>query len=451
MPIVFVTAGARDRDRVFRGYEAGAVDFLFKPVEPHILRNKVQTFLDLHRHRRALAEQLELRRKSEEFRQRMLEGSSDCIEVLDLAGTVLRVEAAGRAAAGSEPPTAAGQNWLDRWGGERAAAEDALRAARAGGIGRFRGRIDVPGGDSTWWDVVVTPIRGADGEPEQLLVIERDTTEQRSAERAREQLVLELQETLRLNELFTAVLGHDLRNPLGAILLSSEVLSSRAEDERAKNVVERVRRAGKRMSRMIDDMLDLARARLGGGIPIRPKPMNLGEAAHRATEEAHMVCPEREINVVLAGDLDGQWDDDRLGQLFSNLISNALRHGDTTSPIRVELDGGAVEAVRLSVHNRGVIPASLRESLFDPFRSGSSEASRGNAKDGLGLGLYIVDQIATAHGGHVDVKSDEAAGTTFTVVLPRRMSVSLKGEPKPKSEARENAVRADARTVHDRT
>jgi signal transduction histidine kinase len=236
---------------------------------------------------------------------------------------------------------------------------------------------------------------------------------QRIAEK--EQAVEQLRETLRLNELFTAALGHDLRNPLSAIVTAAGLLARRATDERAGHTAQRITASANRMSRMIEQLLDLARARVGGGIPLARREVDLAELCRRIVAEIQMASPGRAISTACGGDLRGWWDGVRLGQVLSNLLANALRHGAADSAVSVELSRLADGRVRISVANEGAIPAETLPTIFDPFQSGRRNVHGG---DGLGLGLYIVQQIVRAHGGEVAVSSTAAEGTRFTVTLP---------------------------------
>ncbi|MFL6600281.1 MAG: ATP-binding protein [Steroidobacteraceae bacterium] len=285
VPIIFVTAGGRDQHRVFKGYESGAVDFLFKPIEPHILQNKADVFFQLYRHKQQLAQ--ELREKTE---------------------------------------------------------------------------------------------------------------------------------TLRLNEMLTAVLSHDLRSPLNAVLTSALLIQRRSTEEPVKETAARILSSGQRMSRMIEDMLDMARARLAGGIPLQREPANLGALLDRVLNEVQAAYPERQILAEQAGDLNGNWDGERMAQVASNLLGNALQHGDARGDVRVSVDGTRPESVVMKVENSGTIPPELLPQLFDPFRRARRQTGR---TEGLGLGLYIVQQIVLAHGGSVDAQSGKNNRTAFVVRIPR--------------------------------
>ncbi|HVL58365.1 MAG TPA: hybrid sensor histidine kinase/response regulator, partial [Burkholderiaceae bacterium] len=293
VPIIFLTAGNRDYSRTFRGYEAGAVDFMYKPIDPHVLRSKVDVFVQLQRQREQLALQL-----------------------------------------------------------------DALR------------------------------------------------------------------EALRLNEMFAAVLGHDLRNPLSAILNGAALLQRRSGDELVVATAQRIRRSGERMSRMIDQLLDLSRTRAGGFDALELAPIDLVPVCQKILEELEPAAAQRRARLVHHGDTVGRFDADRLAQVFSNLLGNALRHGDPREPVDVTIDGRDAASLVVSVRNGGVIAAELLPQLFEPFRSGAAHGS-----GGLGLGLYIVHQIVLAHGGRVSVRSTPQSGTTFEVVLPREVAAQPGAAP----------------------
>ena len=283
IPIIFVTAGNRDTARPFKGYNLGAVDFLFKPIDPIILESKAAVFFELQQQKQLLAQELRAR-----------------------------------------------------------------------------------------------------------------------------------SETLQFNEMFTAVVGHDLRNPLNAILTAAHVLERRAPDAETNEIARRIVLSGRRMSRIIDDVLDLSRARLAGGIALNRTPGDLSQIVERAVHELGIAHPTRTVEVTVRGDVTGEWDADRLLQITSNLIGNAFQHGDPSGPVTVCVRGDSPESIVLSVTNSGVIPPHALPGLFEPFRSGQRTG------EGLGLGLYIAQQLALAHAGTIAVTSNAATGTTFTLTVPRR-------------------------------
>jgi signal transduction histidine kinase len=234
---------------------------------------------------------------------------------------------------------------------------------------------------------------------------------------ARFEAVAELEQTIRDNELFAGVLAHDLRSPLAAILTAAQLLLVRSEGEgdRVAKPLGRIISSGQRMTRMIDQLLDFTRARVGGGIEIHRSAANLAELCRQVVHELELVHPERVFDCAFVGDQGGAWDPDRLLQVISNLVANACQHGDAGT-IRVAVDGQAADAVTLRVANGGAIPPSVAQGIFDPFRG--TEHRHGDGR-GLGLGLFIVQEIVRAHGGAVSVTSTPGEGTTFTVRLPR--------------------------------
>jgi two-component system, sensor histidine kinase and response regulator len=285
IPLIFVTAGAREQQRLFKGYETGAVDFIYKPIEPRVLQNKSDVFFELYRQRQQLAVEL------------------------------------------------------------------------------------------------------------------KDRTE-----------------TLRLNELFSALLAHDLRSPLSAILASAQLLQRRTEDRASLETAARIVSSGKRMARMIEDMLDLARARLAGGIIVKREEADFKALLERVVREHQAAVPARLIESSYDGDFMGLWDPERIAQVASNLIGNALKHGNPKASVCIRLEGTRGDSVTLTVRNGGTIAPDVLAHLFDPFRGGQREPGRG---EGLGLGLYIVSQIVRAHQGTVDVKTGQGDETAFRVQLPR--------------------------------
>jgi len=227
-------------------------------------------------------------------------------------------------------------------------------------------------------------------------------------------------------EQFIAILGHDLRNPLAAILMGAEILGELPEPHRS--VVARLVRSGHRIEAMIRDLLDFARGRLGGGIPVVPQPCDLLTVCNEVVEEMKQAHPERAIGFEAVGDLRGDWDPDRVEQLISNLVGNAVAHG--TGPVRVTARDEGDDVVT-TVHNQGpAIPAALLPILFEPFTRPASAADGGPSK-GLGLGLYIASEIVHAHGGTLSVVSRDDEGTTFTIRWPRRLP---QRRPRPTSQ-----------------
>jgi PAS domain S-box-containing protein len=226
----------------------------------------------------------------------------------------------------------------------------------------------------------------------------------------------ELERTVRFNEMFTGILGHDLRNPLHAIMTAANVALLRSESERTSKPMQRILSSGNRMARMIDQLLDFTRVRVGAGIPLDVKPLDLVALVRQILEELEASHPNRPVKVEQAGDAHGTWDGDRLAQVFSNLLGNAVQHGPDGSRVDLRIDGTDPDRVCLTIHNDGVIPPEVLPRLFEPM---SGREPRRARPHGLGLGLFITSQIVRAHGGTVSARSSEHEGTTFTVVLPR--------------------------------
>ncbi|NIF70508.1 response regulator [Burkholderia sp. Ap-962] len=284
VPIIFLTATTEEASRTFRGYEAGAVDFLYKPVNPQILQAKVDVFVQLERHKRLLAEELQTSR--------------------------------------------------------------ALLAA---------------------------------------------------------------------NEMLMAVLGHDLRTPLGAVLSSAEYLLREPNGPQTVKVANRIKSSSQRMARMVHQLLNLARLQ-GGRLQLQRDAVQLGTLCRSIADEFRGGDGGGRVEIVERGDGAGNWDGDLLWQAISNLVSNALQHGEPDSVVTVEVDGEAANRVSIKVRNRGVIDESLVPHLFEAFGPGAADTPR---RAGLGLGLHIVEKIAQMHRGTVKVVTDEADHTSFRIELPR--------------------------------
>lgn len=222
-----------------------------------------------------------------------------------------------------------------------------------------------------------------------------------------------LQEHVRIGELreqFVAVLGHDLRNPLGAITNASDLLLETPRNEEDEQLLRMIQRGAQRMTRLIENTLDLAKGRLGEGLRIhRTMDRPIAGILEQVIVELRSVWPDRRIDTRFELREPVASDGNRMGQLLSNLLSNALSYGDPRQPVLIEATSGQGR-FELAVTNGGApIPIHLMAQLFKPF-------TRGKEKEGLGLGLYIASEIARAHGGTLTVHSD-AMGTTFRLSM----------------------------------
>jgi signal transduction histidine kinase len=222
------------------------------------------------------------------------------------------------------------------------------------------------------------------------------------------------EQAVRFSEMFMGIVSHDLRNPVNAISLGAEVVLASSTDDRQRRIASRIVTSTQRMARMIEQLQDLTRIRLGEGLAIQRTSANLEVLARQIAEETEAAhgCS---IDVTALGDPDGAWDIDRLGQVLSNLLANAAVHGTKGQGVLVRIDGSASPTLLLTVRNDGAIPADLVPTIFEPFQ-GSRETRRSSR--GLGLGLFITREIVRAHGGRIAVTCDDG-GTAFRIELPR--------------------------------
>ncbi|MES3710427.1 HAMP domain-containing sensor histidine kinase [Pseudomonas putida] len=227
-------------------------------------------------------------------------------------------------------------------------------------------------------------------------------------------------------KLVLGVLGHDLRTPMTAALLGAEILCRKGNlSKNDARVANQVATSVARSKQIVTDLLDLAKANLGSGIPIQKENVDLSLVCKTLVEELRVSRPEITVNLYGGSPAHGQFDAARMGQVFSNLIANAFHHGDHAKPITVTLTPNPT-AVEFSVHNWGKpIPPVLLPHLFDPQgRYSRLTSEHHEASGGLGLGLFIVGEIVTRHGGTIDVKSSQNAGTTFSISLPTTSDLS---------------------------
>ena len=246
----------------------------------------------------------------------------------------------------------------------------------------------------------------------QLIAAQLETEER--LERA-DTALLAAHDLAKLREQFIAVLGHDLRSPLQALSIGTELLRQASDDPAWQRHLKRMQRSCQRMNELIHDILDFARGRLGGGIPLDLRSGSELEAQLRQViAEVQMVNVDRSISVDIQLPRPVRCDDRRLAQLLGNLLNNAITHGSAEVPVGVQVRCDRT-AFELSVSNAGPgIPQETRVRLFEPFW----RANSGQAALGLGLGLYIAAEIAKAHGGTIDVSSSADSGTVFVFRMP---------------------------------
>jgi PAS domain S-box-containing protein len=272
----------------------------------------------------------------------------------------------------------------------------------------------VGGGAEGHWLASYYPVRDAEGRVIMAGAVVVDITERKRAEE-------ELRRTAQFRERLIGIVSHDLRTPLTAISAGAGLLlRTEGLPEKSLRTVGRISSSAERMARMISELLDFTRVRLGEGIPVQRTASDLYPVVRHVVEEAEMAFPGRGVRLEAHGDFRGEWDEGRLEQVVGNLLKNALTYSPEDTPVRVGVhDEG--DWVRLEVHNQnrgGPIPPETLPTLFDPFRRGEATHTDG-AREGLGLGLYIAREIVSAHHGFIDVSSSEQEGTVFTLRLPR--------------------------------
>lgn len=281
--------------------------------------------------------------------------------------------------------------------------------------------LRVPDGREVSVLLSCAPVRDDAGEILALVITLLDVTDRRAAEVERERLLgleresrARAEEEVRLRERMMAVLGHDLRQPLTAVLLGLDGLATEESLALHRPALDRLQRSARRLDAMIGSVLDYGRTVSGALLPVEPRPADLRGIAEAVLEELRLVAPEAEVIVQASRDCTGTWDESRLEQLLTNLLANAVRYGDPRKPVTLRIAGEGDDLL-IEVHNHGApVPCALQEGFFKPFVRGVARGS------GLGLGLYIVREIARAHGGSVSMRSSAEEGTTVAVRLPRR-------------------------------
>ncbi|MFN2570578.1 MAG: ATP-binding protein [Gemmatimonadales bacterium] len=348
---------------------------------------------------------------------RLIESVQDGLLVVGPTGRIKLVNQAAERILGHPRKALAGAQIQDQrwWCADGSAGRDAsaLLTHALAQPGLFRGELHVEtdaGRAALIADV--TSLRNVHGKVEDVVVALHDVT--------REQHDLEVSRSnLDFQQQIIAIVGHDLRNPLATIAGSVSLL--RRQPGLTPSSVEsldRVARSAARMARLISDLLDYARTRTPGGLPIVLARADLHAICHDAVDECRRAYPANTIELETAGDATGSWDADRIEQALINLITNAIQYGGT-APVRVQSIASAAHSVEIKVHNGGaVIPADVLPELFRAYRRGIRGEST-ERQHGLGLGLFIVAQIAEAHGGVAFADSAAESGTTFTIQLLR--------------------------------
>jgi signal transduction histidine kinase len=218
--------------------------------------------------------------------------------------------------------------------------------------------------------------------------------------------------------LLLGMLGHDMRSPLQTIQMTAVYLAALNAGDKVSQAASRMIHSGARMQALLDDMLDFNRTKLGLGINISPTNVDLANLFADELNLVRAAHPDRQIDLVMVGDTQGVWDGKRLQQLLGNLVLNAIKYGSSASAVQVVVTA-TDEEVRFEVKNCGVaIEQQTLSRIFEPLRRGADQEHQYDSDGNLGLGLYIVREVAKAHGGDVEARSDKAE-TVFTVRLPR--------------------------------
>lgn len=414
LPVLFLTA-SEDPATSRAALEAGALDYLVKgEITPTGLSRAITNATT----RAHLIRDLE--RSVERFRSLVM-ATSEIVWTFQ-ANQTFTLEAARPTWSDftGEAPSEARWSWMDSvhpddrdraeadWyeaAAERRTYESEYRLRRQDGVYR---RMLMRG----------VPVLEGDGTIREWIGVAIDVTESREAMERLVRSEEDLRRSRDLEKHLIGIVSHDLKGPLAVILMQANLSLRRSiDDESLAKAMSRIRSSAERGQRMIRDLLDFTQARRGGGLPVAPQRANLAALADAAVEEARSVFPGREIVVRHTTGGVGEWDPDRITQAIGNLLMNALDYSPPESRVHVRTEADAFWAT-VEVHNWGApIPQELMPVLFEPMLRGPGRGEK--VTRSVGLGLFIVDQIARAHGGRVEVRSSVEAGTTFALRLPR--------------------------------
>lgn len=387
-----------------------------------VAMDNARLYADLQQKLKEQQEMQKALRESEEMSSNVLNSSGDCIKVLDLDGKLISMNPTGLTLFELDDLEGViGASWAGLWPEEmRPALVGAMHAAALGGTGRFQGLCKTAKGVPKWWDVIVSPLRDAEGKVVRLTATSRDISEQRkSAEEARS-AAAEAEKQSRMKDEFLATLSHELRTPLQSILGWTQLLLF--EDCDAAEVrlgIEVIDRNANAQTRIIEDLLDMSRI-LSGKVRLDVQRVDLAAVIEAAVETVRPAAQAREIRLQaildpLAKPVSG--DPNRLQQIFWNLLSNAIKFTPSGGKVQILLER-VNSHLEVSVTDSGMgISADFLPYVFERFRQADSTSTRRHG--GLGLGLAIVKHLTELHGGSVRAKSPgENKGTTFTVLLP---------------------------------
>jgi PAS domain S-box-containing protein len=288
----------------------------------------------------------------------------------------------------------------------QAAHEHFQKALATGGEVHVEFRGLKPDNSVVWIEAHGKVLLDEAGRPQRVIGTNRDLTERHRYDEFR--------------ELLPGILAHDLRSPLSAIKMAAERLRrTGAQGAAVEPIAEIILRSANQMARMIENFLEFTAVRFGAGLPVDRAPTDLAEVARNVVTQTQLAHPECALHFETAGNTRGCWDAVRLGEVASNLIGNAIKHGQCGEPVDVCVRGNGSD-VSLKVHNTGApIPEETLPFIYEPFVGAGRSRGKASFEASLGLGLYIARALVQAHGGNIEVDSSREAGTTFTVHLPR--------------------------------
>lgn len=418
LPVLMLTAHNRPEDLVL-GLRAGANDYVAKPFRTEEVRARVNAMVRTKRLVDAVRRAD--REKAEALAQldALLISSPVGLSLLDRDLRFVRVNARMAKLDGLPPEAYVGRKLGEVLPGMAPRLEPVLRRVLETGepveeLAFSMKRPDADpdagtAGGELHLMVGFHPVRTPSGEVLGVGTVLVDVTRHKQAE-------AELHASAEFRERFLGIVGHDLRNPLNAIRMAASFLIAHEQmPAPLMRTAGRIVSSADRMTRMITELLDFTRSRLGGGIPLSPGAMDLGGLVRQVVEELELVHPSRVVKVTSAGTLTGSWDADRLTQVLGNLLGNALQYSPTESVVEVSLQGGPEQVIARVVNQGQAIPPRELALLFHPFQRAHTSA---HVPSGLGLGLFISEQIVRSHRGTLTVESD-AERTVFTLMLPR--------------------------------
>ncbi len=371
---------------------------------------------------------------SEEFSRTIIESSPDCFKVLDLDGRFVSMNNQGMCLMEIDDfQPFVGKKWVDNWEEpERKLAEEAFKKAIDGKAGQFEGFCKTAKGNSKWWEVAVAPVVDENGKVHRVISVSREVTERKNNELERERLLLnernarrDAEIATRLRDEFMATVSHELRTPLNAILGWAKILKSgKADEKNAVKAVDTIIKNAETQNRLIEDLMDVARI-VSGKLVIEREDVDVVETVTTAVETIKPTAGEKNISVDLS--IDGaardkiiSGDATRLRQILLNLLTNAVKFTPAEGKIDVSL-AAENNHVEIKVKDNGAgISKDFLPFVFDRFRQDAATIEKSG---GLGLGLAIVRQLTSLHGGEVSVESEgENKGATFTVRFPAEQS-----------------------------